>query len=48
MIAALLLLVPAVWITWVLFRDRDSDQNEPGAMTHRQRDERDRHPRAGE
>jgi len=48
MMVALLLLLPAVWITWVLFRDRDSDENEPGAMTHRARDERDRDPRAAE
>jgi len=45
MMIALLLLVPAVSITWVLFRHRDSDENESRAIGCR---ERDRDARAAE
>jgi len=45
---ALLLLVPAVWITWVLFRDVDSDKHPRKVLASREPNQRDREPRAGE
>ena len=47
MMVALLLLLPAVWITWVLFRDHDSDDEKPRAITDLERHPGDREPRAG-
>jgi hypothetical protein len=45
---ALLLLVPVVWITWVLFRDSDSNEDTRNAIASHERDKRDRKLGAGE
>ena len=48
MIAALLVLLLALWITWVLFRDDNSAEKIASPVGSQEHNERDRQPRAEE
>jgi hypothetical protein len=48
MIVTLLLLLAAVWLTWVLFRDEHSAEKTANRVGSQEQNERDREQRADE